>query len=70
MKRLKKNRKKDLSKMEIIRESPDRFLREITLEEDPGMGLIGLGKSGKRNLADSYDRYFVRYVRRKKGGDA
>ena len=59
-------RKKGISKAEIIRKSLDRFLREIPLEEDPGMGLVGLGNSGKRNLSDHHDRYLVRYARQKK----
>ena len=66
MKRLKKNRKKGVSKIEVIRESPDKFLREIPLEEDPGMGLVGLGNSGKRDLSDNHDKYLSRYARQKK----
>jgi len=59
-------RKKGVSKIEIIRESLDKFLREIPLEEDPGMGLIGLGNSGKRDLSDNHERYVARYARQKK----
>lgn len=59
-------KKKGISKAEIIRKSLDKFLREIPLEEDPGMGLIGLGNSGKRNLSNDHDKYLVRYARRKK----
>jgi hypothetical protein len=61
-------RKKGVSKIEIIRESFDKFLREIPLEEDPGMGLIGLGNSGKRDLSDNHERYVARYARQKKKG--
>jgi hypothetical protein len=66
MKSLKKNRKKGVSKIDATRESPDKFLREIPLEEDPGMGLIGLGNSGKRNLSENHDKYLARYARRNK----
>lgn len=59
-------KKKGISKAEIIRESLHKFLREIPLEEDPGMGLVGLGNSGKRNLSDHHDKYLARYVRQKK----
>jgi len=59
-------RKKGISKAEIIRKSIDKFLREIPLEEDPGMGLIGLGNSGKGNLSNNHDKYLVRYARQKK----
>jgi hypothetical protein len=59
-------RKKGVSKTEIIRESLDKFLREIPLEEDPGVGLIGLGNSDKRDLSDNHDKYVARYGRQKK----
>jgi len=59
-------RKKGVSKAEIIRRSLDKFLREIPLEEDPGMGLIGLGHSGKGTLSDNHDKNLVRYARQKK----
>ncbi len=59
-------RKKGISKAEIIRKSLDNFLREIPLEEDPGMGLIGLGSSGKKNLSRDHDQYLTRYTRKKK----
>jgi len=58
-------RKRGISKAEIIRKSLDKFLREIPLEEDPGMGLIGLGKSGQRDLSDHHDKYLAKYVRQK-----
>lgn len=61
-------RRKGVSETEIIRESPDKFLRKIPLEEDPGMGLIGLGNSGKRNLSENHDKYLARYARQKKRG--
>ena len=59
-------KKRGISKAEIIRKSLDKFLREIPWEEDPGMGLIGLGSSGKKNLSDDHDKYLVRYARQKK----
>lgn len=59
-------KKKGMSKAEIIRKSLDKFLREIPLAEDPGMGLIGLGNSGKRNLSENHDKYLARYTRQKK----
>jgi hypothetical protein len=59
-------RNKKLSKAEIIRECLDRYLREIPLEDDPAMGLIGLGNSGKKNLSERHDAYLAQYVRRNK----
>jgi hypothetical protein len=61
-------RRKGVSETEIIRESPDKFLREIPLEENPGVGLIRLGNSGKRNLSENHDKYLARYARQKKRG--
>jgi hypothetical protein len=61
-------RRKTVSETEIIRESPDKFLRETPLEENPGVGLIGLGNSGRRNLSDNHDKYLARYGRQKKRG--
>jgi hypothetical protein len=58
-------RKKRVSKAEIIRESLDRYLREIPIEEDPAIGLVGLGNSGKRNLSKDHDAYISHYARQK-----
>ena len=60
------SKRKGISKAEIVRESLERFLREVPVEEDPAMGLIGLGSSGKKNLSDQHDQYLVRYARKKK----
>ena len=56
------SRKKGISKAAIIRESVDKFLKEIPVEEDAAMGLIGLGGSGKGDLSDKHDAYLVRYT--------
>lgn len=58
--------KRGLSKAELIRKSLDQYLKEIPLEEDPGMGLIGLGNSGKKDLSDHHDQYVARSIRPKK----
>jgi len=60
------SKRKGISKAEIIRNSLERFLREVPVEEDPAMSLIGLGSSGKRDLSDQHDQYLVRYGRIKK----
>jgi hypothetical protein len=59
-------RNKGISKAEIIRESLDMYLREIPLDKDPAVGLIGLGNSSKRDLSDRHDTYLAQYVRRGK----
>lgn len=60
------SKRKGISKAEIIRESLERFLREVPVVEDPAISLIGLGSSGKRDLSDQHDKYLVRYGRTKK----
>jgi hypothetical protein len=52
MKRLKKNR--------------NRVQRELPLKEGSGLGLIGLGNSGRRDLSNSHDKYLVRYAKKRK----
>jgi hypothetical protein len=49
-----------------LKKNKEKFLREILFEEDPGMGLIGLGNSGKGNLSSSHDKYLARYAKKKK----
>jgi hypothetical protein len=58
-------RSKGISKAEIIRESLSRYLRQIPLEDDPAMGIVGLGNSGKKSLSDNHDAYIAQYARRK-----
>jgi hypothetical protein len=58
-------RNKGISKAEIIRESLDRYLREIPVKDDPAMGLIGLGNSGKHDLSENHDAYIAQHLRRK-----
>jgi hypothetical protein len=59
-------RNKGISKAEIIRECLDKYLRNIPLKDDPAMGLIGLGTSGKKDLSERHDSYIAQYARRKK----
>jgi len=55
-------KKKGTSKTEIIRLSLDRYLGNLPLEEDPVLGIIGLGKSGKRDISEKHDVYLARHV--------
>jgi predicted DNA-binding protein len=40
------SKKRGVSKAEIIRRSLEKFLKELPVEEDPALGLLGLGRSG------------------------
>jgi hypothetical protein len=55
--------KRGISKAEIIRRSLEKFFKEIPLEEDPAMGLIGLGSSKKGDLSVHHDQYIARYAK-------
>jgi hypothetical protein len=48
-------RSKGTSKAEIIRECLDKYLRQIPLNDDPAIELIGLGNSGKKDLSERHD---------------
>jgi hypothetical protein len=60
------SKRRGVSKAAIIRESIDNFLKELPVEKDPAMGIIGLGKSGKGNLSSKHDRYLAGYLALKK----
>jgi hypothetical protein len=57
--------RKGVSKAEIIRESLERYLQGIPLEEDPAMGIVGLGKSRRKDISERHDDYIARQVRQK-----
>lgn len=57
-------RKKGVSKAAIIRESVEKYLKELPVEEDPAMGLIDLGNSGKSDVSTRHDKYLVEYSKK------
>ena len=59
-------KRRGISKAEIIRISLEKFFKEIPLEEDPAMGLIGLGSSKKGDLSVHHDQYIARYAKSKR----
>lgn len=60
------SKKKGISKAAIIREGIEKFLKELPAEDDPAMGLMGLGNSGKGDLSDKHDKYLAGYVSSRK----
>ena len=60
------SKKGRISKAALIRKSVDKFLKELPVEEDAAMNLIGLGKSGKGDLSEKHDRYLARYAASRK----
>ena len=57
------SKQKGVSKAHLIREGIVRLLRNLPVEEDPAMGLIGLGSSGKGDLSKRHDRYLAKHGR-------
>lgn len=60
------SKKKGVSKAAIIREGVEKLLKELPLEEDPALEIIGIGSSGKGDLSAQHDRYIARYMTTKK----
>lgn len=56
------SKKKGVSKAELIRESIERYLSTIPLQDDPAMNLVALGKSGKRDLSEKHDVYLAQHT--------
>jgi hypothetical protein len=54
--------KKRTSKAAIIRLSIDNYLSKLPVEEDPALGIIGLGKSGKGDISKKHDTYLIKYT--------
>lgn len=57
------SKRKGVSKAHLIREGIVRLLKDLPVEEDPAMGLIGLGRSGKGDVSDRHDRYLAKHSR-------
>jgi hypothetical protein len=60
------SRRRGISKAAMIRESIEKMLREIPVEEDPAMELMGMGGSGKGDMAERHDRYLIKYTATRK----
>jgi hypothetical protein len=50
-----------LSIAELVRRSIDHYLAELPVEEDPALGIVGLGHSGVGDLAAEHDRYITAF---------
>lgn len=44
----------------LIRQSVQRYLEaEVPVEEDPAMGIVALGRSGRGDLSPGHDKYLA-----------
>ena len=55
-------RRRGTSKSEIIRLSINKYLNNLPLEEDPTLGIIGLGRSGRGDLSGQHDAYLTKHL--------
>ncbi|MBI5179796.1 MAG: CopG family transcriptional regulator [Nitrospirota bacterium] len=60
------SKNRGVSKAAIIRESLEKFLKELPVEKDPALRIIGLGSSGKTDISEKHDKYLARYAVSKK----
>lgn len=55
-------KRKRTSKAELIRLSIDSYLSNLPVEEDPVLGIIGLGRSGKGDISEKHDIHLARHI--------
>lgn len=51
--------RQEVSLSELVRQSVDRLLLEIPVQDDPLWDVVNLGDSGLGNLAAEHDRYLA-----------
>jgi len=57
-------RKRGVSKAALVRESIEKYLTSLPVEDDPALGLVGLGRSsGKGDASVRHDKYLVKYAK-------
>jgi len=52
---------KDVSLSELIRRSIDLYLNNLSIEDDPAMKIVGLGRSGLGDLSEKHDEYLIEW---------
>jgi hypothetical protein len=56
-------KKEEISLAELVRRSVDLYLSQMPLEDDPALGIVGLGASEVGDLAEKHDHYLVELTR-------
>ena len=56
-------RKEGISLAALIRRTIDHYLAELPVEEDPALRVIGLGRSGREDMASKHDDYLAALTR-------
>lgn len=52
-----------VSLAELVRRSVELYLSQMPLEDDPALGIVGLGASEIGDLAEKHDHYLVELTR-------
>ena len=47
----------------LIRRTIDHYLADLPVEEDPALQVIGLGRSGREDMASKHDDYLAAFTR-------
>lgn len=55
--------RKGTSLAALIRRAIDHYLAELPVEEDPALQVIGLGRSGREDLASKHDDHLTALAR-------
>jgi hypothetical protein len=56
------------SMAELVREGVDKILKEVPLEEDPLLEIIGIFDSGVGDLSEKHDEVLARMIREENQG--
>lgn len=51
------------SKAAVIRLCISKFISELPVEDDPALNIMGLGASGKSDIAQKHDDYLISYTK-------
>ncbi len=53
------SQKEGISLAALIRRTIDHYLADLPVEEDPALQVIGLGRSGREDMASKHDDYLA-----------
>ncbi len=57
------SQREGISLAELIRRTIDHYLADLPVEEDPALQVIGLGRSGREDMASKHDDYLAALAR-------
>lgn len=60
------SKKMNISKAALIRESVEKYLNKLPVEDDPAFDIIAIGQSGKSDLSVKHDQYMRKSLRKRK----